>query len=68
MFHAGTPESVKTHVVNEMGHLIAISVLICTSAFDMGTHFGPPDTIETLIQETGRDGNDPFLMCSTMVF
>ena len=71
MFHAGTPESVKTHVVNEMGNAYShLRVLICTSAFGMGIncqglyrsiHFGPPDTIETLIQETGRvgrDGND----------
>ena len=71
MFHAGTPKSVKSHVVNEMGNANShLRVLICTRAFGMGInckglyrsiHFGPPDTIETLIQETGRlgrDGND----------
>ncbi len=59
MFHAGTPKSVKSHVVNEMGNANShLRVLIYTSAFGMGInckglyrsiHFGPPDTIETLI-------------------
>ena len=68
MFHAGTPDSVKSHVVNEMGNADShLRILICTSAFGMGIncqglyrsiHFGPPDTLETLIQETGRLGRD----------
>ena len=59
-------KSVNTHVVNEMGNAYShLRVLICTSAFGMGIncqglyrsiHFGTPDTIETLIQKTGRVG------------
>ncbi|XP_028413582.1 uncharacterized protein LOC114536425 [Dendronephthya gigantea] len=68
MFHAGSPDSVKVHVVNEMtkdhSHL---RLLICTVAFGMGIdckdvyssiHFGPSSTVESLIQETGRLGRD----------
>ena len=68
MFHAGSPETVKNHVIKEMtassSHL---RVLICTMAFGMGIdcknvyrsiHFGPSKTIEMLIQECGRLGRD----------
>ena len=68
MFHAGTPENVKGHIVNEMANSDSVlRILICTSAFGMGInckmlsrsiHFGPPTTIEALIQETGRLGRD----------
>ena len=68
MFHAGSPDSVKSHVVKEMtkenSHL---RLLICTIAFGMGIdckdvyrsiHFGPSSTVESLMQETGRLGRD----------
>ena len=68
MFHAGSPDTVKSHVVQEMtkenSHL---RLLICTIAFGMGIdckdvyrsiHFGPSSTVESLIQETGRGGRD----------
>lgn len=68
MFHAGSPNSVKTHIVNEMtkfdNHL---RLLICTIAFGMGIdckgiyrsiHFGPSTTVDSLVQETGRLGRD----------
>ncbi len=68
MFHAGSPDSVKGHVVKEMtkenSHL---RLLICTIAFGMGIdckdvyrsiHFGPSSTVESLMQETGRLGRD----------
>ena len=67
-FMQALQKSVKTHVVNEMGNAYShLRVLICTSAFGMGIncqglyrsiHFRPPDTIETLIQETGHVGRD----------
>ena len=66
MFHAGSPTSVKSHIITEMtkenSHL---RILICTVAFGMGIdckdlyrsiHFGPSSTVENLIQETGRMG------------
>ena len=55
MFHAGSPDSVKNHVVKEMTHEKSVlRVLICTIAFEMGIdckdvrrsiHFGPPNTV-----------------------
>ena len=68
MFHAGSPESVKVHVVEEMGKSESkLRILICTIAFGMGIHcknvyrsihFGPSNSIEALVQETGRLGRD----------
>ena len=68
MFHAGSPQSVKDHVLKHM--TIADSYLrvaICTIAFGMGVnckevrrvvHFGPSKNIEQYIQESGRAGRD----------
>ena len=66
MFHAGTPDSVKQHVMKNMsqedGH---IRILIATIAFGMGVncknvsrtvHFGPSKNIEHFVQESGRAG------------
>ncbi len=68
MFHAGTPESVKSHIIKEMGNAEScLRVLICTIAFGMGVncralyrsiHLGPPKSMEALLQETGRLGRD----------
>lgn len=68
MFHAGSPDSVKNHVVKEMTNERSnLRVLICTIAFGMGIdcknvhrsiHFGPSNTVESLVQETGRLGRD----------
>lgn len=68
MFHAGTPESSKKHILQSTclpdGH---IRVLICTIAFGMGIdckgthrviHFGPSQTTECYLQECGRVGRD----------
>ena len=63
MFHASSPDSVKSHVVKEMtkenSHL---RLLICTIAFGMGIdckdiyrsiNFGPSSTVDNLMQEAG---------------
>ena len=68
MFHAGTPVSVKKHIVSNIleigGH---IRVIACTVAFGMGVnckevhqviHFGPSKNIENYVQECGRAGRD----------
>ncbi|XP_048584772.1 LOW QUALITY PROTEIN: ATP-dependent DNA helicase Q-like SIM [Nematostella vectensis] len=68
VFHAETPQSVKTHIgenmAEENGHL---RVLISTIAFDMGVnckqvrriiHFGPSKSEELCVQECGRAGRD----------
>ena len=68
MFHSGTPESSKQHILNSVslpdGH---VRVLICTIAFGMGIdikeaikviHFGPSQTVESYLQECGRVGRD----------
>ena len=68
MFHAGSPTSVKEHILSQMGSLEShLRVVICTIAFGMGIdckdtyrsiHFGPPKTVEFLVQESGRIGRD----------
>ena len=68
MYHAGTPDQVKKHVIEnlskECGH---IRVLISTIAFGMGVdcksirrviHFGPSKNFESYVQESGRAGRD----------
>ena len=66
MFHAGTPETVKKHVITELsdGHS-CLRVVICTVAFGMGINcvdftrvfnFGPPRNMEEYIQMCGRAG------------
>ena len=76
MYHAGTPKTVKDHIVKnmatEIGHL---RVLISTIAFGLGIdckkvrrviHFGPSKSIEMYVQECGRAGRDG--LPSTSVF
>lgn len=68
MFHAGSPQSVKDHVISNMtatkSHLC---VLIATTAFGMRVnckevrrviHFGPSKKLEHYVQESGRAGSD----------
>ena len=68
MFHAGTPDSVKEHILstvtNDNGH---IRVVICYIAFGMGIdckyitriiHFGGSKCIESYLQECGRAGRN----------
>ena len=68
MFHAGTPKSVKKHILNNMsqahGH---IQIIACTVAFGMGVeckavhriiHFGPAKNLECYVQKCGRAGTD----------
>ncbi len=64
MFHAGSPDSVKIMLWGKWHATDSyLRVLICTIAFGMGIdcknvhhsiHFGPPSTVESLVQETGR--------------
>ena len=68
MFHGGTPDQVKSHIVDDMSKSDGVvTVLICTNAFGMGVnckdvtqviHFGPSKTIENYIQECGRAGRN----------
>ena len=68
MFHGGTPERVKNHIVVQFSDVNScLRVLICTIAFGMGVncrnvnesiHFGAPKNIECYVQETGRIGRD----------
>ena len=68
MYHAGTPESVKGHVINDFGNVKGhIRILISTIAFGMGVncksvrqviHFGPSKSLQSYVQESGRAGRD----------
>lgn len=68
MFHAGSPQTVKDYVVQEMTcRNSTLRVLVCTIAFGMGIdckevhrsiHFGPSKSVEGFVQETGRLGRD----------
>jgi superfamily II DNA helicase RecQ len=74
MFHAGSPNSVKEHVIKEMGLVGShLRIIICMIAFGMGInckdtyssiHFGPPKNVEFFVQESGRIG----LVNITVVF
>eukprot|EP00794_Sanderia_malayensis_P011601 gene11601-12795_t len=68
MFHAGTDEEIKGHVINSMGKVdSSVRVVFATTAFGMGVdckdlyhifHFGPPGDIDDYLQESGRAGRD----------
>eukprot|EP00112_Aurelia_sp_Birch-Aquarium-sp1_P025275 Seg832.4 transcript_id=Seg832.4/GoldUCD/mRNA.D3Y31 product="ATP-dependent DNA helicase RecQ" protein_id=Seg832.4/GoldUCD/D3Y31 len=68
MYHAGTPKAVKIHIQKEFARKEShLRYLVCTSAYGMGVdckgvhrivHFGPPNSLEAYIQETGRGGRD----------
>eukprot|EP00794_Sanderia_malayensis_P016435 gene16435-18070_t len=68
MFHAGTDEEIKDHVINSMGKIdSSVRVVFATTAFGMGVdckdlyhiiHFGPPGDIDDYLQESGRAGRD----------
>ena len=63
MMHSGSPPSVKTHVLDQFGDSTKnVRILIATVAYGMGIdckgvtqviHFGPPQTIEAYMQESG---------------
>lgn len=68
MFHAGTPDSVKKHVLDNFSQSVGhIRVLACTVAFGMGInckgvhriiYIGPSKNLECYVQECGRAGRD----------
>lgn len=68
MFHGGSPESVKKHIVSQLAIPDScLRVVICTVAFGMGVnctnvnesiHFGAPKSLEAYVQESGRIGRD----------
>lgn len=78
MYHAGTPSSVKEHVLDNMGKDDGhIRILISTVAFGMGVnckgvrrivHFGPSKSVEMYIQECGRAGRDGLPSICVLLF
>ena len=65
-FSKGTQQEVKDNILRQFTQLHSVlRVVICTAAFGMGVdcvgvtrviHWGPPNDIETYIQQTGRAG------------
>ena len=78
MFHGGTPESVKKHIVAQLAIPdICLRVVICTVAFGMGVncsnvnetiHFGAPKSLEAYIQESGRIGRNGSTSISRILY
>lgn len=78
MFHGGTPESVKKHIVAQLTIPDScLRVVICTIAFGMGVncsnvnesiHFGAPKSLETYIQESGRIGRNGSTSISRILY
>lgn len=77
MFHMKTSDVVKTSICdsyhNPDGH---IRVVLCTTSFSMGldvngvdsvVHYGPANTLEDYIQETGRAGRNPTEDCHAIL-
>ena len=68
MLHSCTPAANKETILSSFTDVCGgIRILVATIAFGMGVyckgvrrtiHFGPPKTIESLIQESGRAGRD----------
>jgi ATP-dependent DNA helicase RecQ len=68
MYHSDTLDHVKTTIVEDMGNRNGrIRLLLCTSAAGMGVNFagvnyvinyGPPRTVDSLLQQMGRAGRD----------
>ena len=67
MFTSCTPIGVKDQIISSFTKETILSVVISTVAFGMGinccgvkkiVHFGPPDNVESYIQETGCAGRD----------
>ena len=76
MFHRFTEESVKSNITSSFTKE-SILRLICTTAFGLGIncvdvrrvfHYGPPDSMESYIQETGRCGRDGRTPCHCILY
>lgn len=78
MLHSCSPASNKESILASFSHTHGgIRVLVATIAFGMGVdckgvrraiHFGPPKTIEALIQESGRAGQDGLPSSSHVIY
>ena len=68
VFTKSTEDIIKESVLQQFTNLSSkLRILICTAAFGMGIdcvgvtrviHYGPPNDIETYVQQTGRSGRD----------
>ena len=77
MFHGSTEESVKTFITSSFADPNGtVRILFATIAFGMGVdcknlhnviHYGPPNGIDDLCQETGRAGRDNLQSHATLV-
>ena len=65
MFHAGTPDGVIEHIMNDMGK--DGRLLIC-KAVSKVVYFGPSKTLECYVQECGRAGRDDTLSTCYLLF
>lgn len=67
MYHSCTEPDVQANILQQFCKKSHLRIIIATVAFGMGVdcpdvwqviHLGPPDSIESYIQETGRGGRD----------
>ncbi len=75
MFHRYTDPNVRSNIIKLFTSESQLRIVICTISFGMGIncpdvrnviHVGPPDNLESYIQETGRCGRDG-LPCQAMI-
>ena len=78
MFHGGTAEQTNNHIVEQITSSVChLRVVVCTISFGMWVnrsdvmkciHFGPSNTIESYVQESGRIGRNGERSISRILF
>ena len=76
MFTSCSDQQVKDNIIKLFTSKSQLRIVIATVTFGMGIdcpdvchiiHYGPPDDLESNIQETGRAGRDGKIACATLL-